>query len=167
MLGFGSSPLEILAAEAMLRGEIFCQNFTYSAAFLTGTGSALGAAGTTTVPIQINQDSDFVVQAMQLQSWTAADTPEVDPDYLATLTVAGSGRQLMNQAQHVLTLMGSYAINKFPNRLPFPYLLTANTTFNVQLQNRSATAANRVDVSFTGFKVFYTGGDRTQIFHVL
>lgn len=167
MEGYGSSPLEIMAREAMLRGEVYCQNFTYSAQFLTGTDSALAASGTTSVNTNINADSDFIVQATNLQSWTAADTPEVDPDYTILLVVAGSGRQLMNQAQHVLTVTGSYAINKIPNRLGYPILLSANTTLTTTLTNRSSTAANRVDVAYIGFKVFYMGNStREDIFRI-
>jgi len=165
MQGFGSSPLEIMAQRAMLAGEIFCQAFWYSAPFLDGTASDLAANGTTSVQTQINSDSDFIFQSVNLQSWTAADTPEVDPDYLITLIMAGSGRQLMNNAQHVLNVTGSYAINRIPNVLKFPVLLSANNTFTTTLQNLSAVAPTRVDVSYQGFKVFYTGGTRLKIFH--
>jgi hypothetical protein len=73
----------------------------------------------------------------------------------------------MNQAQHVLTLFGSYAINKAPQRLPYPFLITAKSTLNVQLQNIGATDQTRTDVAMIGFKVFYTGGNRRDVFHVL
>lgn len=168
--GYGSSPLEIMACNAMLAGEIYCQFFTYSAVFLGAT--ALGATSTVDVPVPINADSDFVLQELNLTSFTAADTPEVDPDYTLMLTVAGSGRQLMDRAQTVQNLCGSFLINKAGgNQLPFPVLIQANNTLTVTLTNRSAVAANRVDVSLIGFKVFYIGepsiANRRQIFHVL
>jgi hypothetical protein len=168
--GFGSSPLEIMACNAMLTGEIYCQFFSYSAVFQSTT--ALGATSTVDVPVPINADSDFILQELNLSSFTAADTPEVDPDYLLMLTVAGSGRQLMDRAQTVQNLCGSFLINKAGgNQLPFPVLIQANNTLTVTLTNRSAVAANRVDVSLIGFKVYYIGepetANRRAIFHVL
>lgn len=156
--GFGNSPIEIMASQAMLRGEAYLSEFSYSAQFLTGTGTALGAGGTATSPIQINADSDFVAQECNLIAFTAADTPETNPDFLLTLVTAGSGRQLMNQAQHVMTFCGGFVgTNCLQDyaKLVFPILLIANTQFTVTLQNRSATVQNFVEVTFKGFKVNY------------
>ena len=170
---FGASPLEIMAMNAMLQGQVFCQAFTYSALFLTGTGTALAANGTTIVPIQITADSDFISQELNLVSFTAADTPEVNPDYTLLMTINGSGRQLMDQAQSVNNLCGNFFDNRVPNHLPFPYLIQANNTISVQLINRSVVAANRVDVSMIGFKVYYLSNPdgspttRQQVFHTL
>lgn len=172
--GFGSSPIEIMASEAMLRGEVYLAGFTYSATWLTGTGTALGANATVDSPLNINADSDFVVQELNLVSFTAADTPETNPDYLLTIVVAGSGRQLMNQGQHVMNYTGAFAATngvQVPMRLPMPILLSANTGVTNTLQNRSAVGANRVDLMFRGFKVFYLGpggfNNRQKIFHAL
>lgn len=171
MEGFGASPIETMAKEAMLRGEAYLAEFSYSAQFLTGTGTALGANGTATSPININADSDFVAQECNLMAFTAADTPELNPDFLLLLVSAGSGRQLMNQAQHIMTFCGGFtgtdALQRFA-KLPMPLLLPANTQFAVTLTNRSATAQNFVEINFKGFKVYYLrGGNRTNIFHAL
>lgn len=164
MVGFGASPLELMATDAELRGEIHCEGFAYSAAWITGTNSALGASATVDVPVQINNDSDFIVQEINLTSWSAANTIINEPDYLLTLIQAGSGAQIMNQAQHVLNYCGSYDTDRVPGRLSYPILLDANGTLTCTLQNRSAVAANRVDLAFRGFKVFYDRGNREQIF---
>lgn len=166
MVGFGASPLELMATDAMLRGEVFCQHFTYSASWITGTNSALGANATVDQQIQINADADFIVQEVNLVSWSAANTIINEPDYLLTIIQAGSGAQLMNAAQHVLTMCGAYDTDRFPARLGYPILLKANATLTNTLQNRTAVAANRVDLAYIGFKVFYTGGNRRQIFHI-
>lgn len=167
MLGFGASPIELMTTDAMLRGEIFCAEFSYSAAWITGTATALGANATVDVQIQINSDADFVVQEMNFLSFSAAGTVIALPDYLLTLVVAGSGRQIMNQAQPIRTLCGSYATSDVPGRLPFPLLLGANTTFTCTLANRTAVASNRADLVFRGYTVKYTGGNRQQIFHTM
>jgi hypothetical protein len=166
---YGTSPLEIMACNAMLAGEIYCQFFVYSAVFTGAT--ALGATATVDVPVPINADSDFIVQELNLTSFTAADTPEVDPDYTMMLTIAGSGRQIMDRAQTVQNLAGSFLINKVPHTLPFPVLIQANNTVTTTLTNRSAVASNRCDVSLIGFKVYYIGdpstANRRTIFHIM
>lgn len=167
MLGFGTSPLELMASDAMLRGEIFCEAFTYSAAYITATNTALAANGTTEVQTQINSDSDFVIQEINVTSTTAAGTFLAVPDYLILIVIAGAGRQIMNQAQMVANFAGSYNSNQIPGRLPMPKLVQASNTISTTLTNRTAVAANRADVMYKGFKIFYTGGNRQQIFHVL
>ncbi len=164
-MGFGASPLELMATNAMLLGQIYCEMFTYSAEWLTGTATALAANGTTDVQIQFNSDSDFVIQEMEFLSWSAAGTIIAIPDYLLTLTVAASGRQLQNRPQSVRNLAGSYATSDNPCKLPFPRLMQMNTTLTCTLVNRTGTASNRAELALRGFKVFYTGGQRTNIFH--
>lgn len=165
--GFGSSPIELLAADAMLRGEIFCTDFTYSAAWIAGTATALGASATVDSPVQINADSDFVIQEIEFLSYSALDTIIATPDYLLQIIMAGSGRAIMNQAQHVMNYTGSYQANRVPCLLGYPLLIPSNSTITCTLQNRTVTASNRAELMFRGFKVFYTGGNRQQIFHVL
>lgn len=166
-MGYGTSPIELMAAEAMLKGQIYCEHFTYSAAFITGTPTALGATSSTEVQIQINGDSDFVMQEFNFTAETAAGTFLASADYLILLVVSGSGRQLMNQAQHIENLFGNFQSANNPHYLPMPKLIQASNVLSVTLTNRTAVAANRVDVAFIGFKVFYTGGSRQTIFHLL
>lgn len=169
---FGSSPIELLAADAMLRGAIFCQSFTYSAQWLTGTTTALGATATVPVITQITSDSDFVVQEIQFNSWSAAGTIIVDPDYTLMLTIA-SGRPWFDQVQPIRNLVGSYASTQQPNSLPFPRLIPAQSTLTSTLANRTGTASNQAVLSFMGFCVYYQSNQdgspatRQQIFHAL
>lgn len=168
MLGFGTSPLELMASDAMLRGEVFCEHFTYSAAWVTGTATALGASATgVEVQVQINADSDFLIQEMNLTAETAVGVFLATPDYLLTIVIAGAGRQIMNQAQHVANITGSFQNGQVMGRLPMPKLVQASNTISCSLTNRTAVAANRVDLALRGFKIFYSGGNRQQIFHVL
>jgi len=173
MNGFGDSPMEIAACQAMLDGRAFLQAFTYSASWQMGTNTALGANGTVEIAVQINADADFLIQEMDFTSTTAAGTFLATADYLLTLTLSGSGRQLMNQSQMIANIAGSYQANQVPRRMTMPVLVLANSTITCNLVNRTAVAANRADFSMHGFKVYYTQGrdgtvgDRTQIFHVL
>lgn len=176
MNGFGTSPLEIMATDAMLQGLIYCDEFSYSAQYITGTATALGSLGTVDVQVQINGDSDFIVQEQNLTAFDNATPPVIvaSPNLLATIVRAGSGREIMNQADHVLNLFGSFAATRFPGRKPITGLIQANNTLTVRLQNLSTTVFSRVSVTFRGFKVFYTvnpaskaQGNRQDIFHAL
>lgn len=164
---FGDSPIELMAANAMLQGKIYCESFTYSALWLTGTSSALAASSSTDQQIQINSDSDFVIQQQNFVSWSALDTIIANPDYLLNIVMAGSGRQIFDRPQAMVNQCGNFASNKIPGSLPFPRLLQANNTVTCSLTNRTVTAANRAELAFRGFKIFYLNGTRQQIFHVL
>jgi hypothetical protein len=178
MIGFGTSPLELLASEAMLANLVYCDEFYYSAAWIGGTSTQMGALDTVEVQIQINADSDFIVQGYQLVAFSDADTIVDNPNFVLTLTRAGSGRQVMNQSQHVLALTGSGQNGRFPSRKGMPAIVQSNNALSCKLQNLSNTdysgAGGRIDLTLEGFKVFYTTdprtgqqGDRVKIFHVL
>jgi hypothetical protein len=162
--GYGLSPIEILACEAMLAGQIYCQNYVYSAQWLTGQASALGATSTVEQTTQINGDSDFVVQRIHLAAWSAVDTPITDPDYVLQIQIGGSARNLFDKPIGVNAIIGSFLSDKQPNNLPFPYLVEMNNNLVATLTNRSSTAANRVDLAYDGFRIFYQGaGDTDQM----
>ena len=174
MNSFGTSPLELMACDAMLQGLVYLDEFAYSASFQTGTATALAANGTTDVQIAINSDSDFICLEMNLISWSGAGTIIAAPDYLLTIIRSGSGREIFNQPQPVLNIAGNYSSsNSFPGRMPVSSLYQSNQTITVRLQNRTGTASNRADFTMRGFKVFYQTnaqgmtGDRQSIFHAL
>lgn len=168
---YGTSPLEIMACDAMLKGLIYCYGFTYSALWFGAT--ALGANGTVNQVTQISADSDFVIQRMNLLSYTAADTPEVNPDFTLNLTIAGTGTNLMDSPQHVNNIVGNFFDNRVPNDLPMPILIPANNNLTAQLVNRSAQAQNFTQISYIGFRVKYLADQngspttRQQVFHCL
>ncbi len=176
--GFGVSPLEIMATDAILQGLAWCDEFAYSAAYIIGTPTALGSLATIDVQILINGDSDFVVQEANITAFDNANPPVLvpDPNLLMTLIRGGSGREVMNQPQHVLNMLGGFASNKQQGRVPFCALLGNSQILTVKLQNLSTTVFSRVDVAFRGFKVFYlqtqtqqgpVTGNRQMIFHVM
>lgn len=174
MQGFGVSPLELMACEAMLSGVAFLDEFVYSAAWIKDTATELKALQTVPVQIQINSDSDFIFQEANLVAFFQDDILD-NPNYLLTITRAGSGREVMNQAQHVLNITGSHqSLGRVPGRKPMPGLIQANSSLTLSLQNLTSDVPDRVDVALLGFKVFYianpaTGqtGNRQTIFHAL
>jgi hypothetical protein len=173
MNSFGVSPLEIMACDAMLQGLVFLDEFVYSAAWIKGTSTELPALGTIDVQVQINSDSDFIFQESNLVSFVEDDILD-NPNYLLTVIRAGSGREVMNQAQHVLNITGSHqSLGRVPGRKPMPGLIQANSTLTCRLQNLTSDVPDRVDLALIGFKVFYTvaptggQGNRQTIFHAL
>ena len=173
MNGYGVSPIELQACEAALMGLAYLDEFTYSAKWTATT--ALGSGATIQVPIQINSDSDFVVQEQNLIAFDNQATPVVVavPNLLCTITRAGSGREVMDDAQHIMNIFGNYGPALNQGRNPMPALWTAKNTINVTLQNLTTTVFSRIQASFRGFKVFYIAnaqgqmGDRQSIFHAL
>jgi len=150
---FGNSPIEIMAMQAMLQGWVYCYGFTYTA-LMFGT-NALGVSGTQTVTTQITSDSDFVIQRINLVSYTALDTPEGDPDFTMQLTIAGSAINLMDAPVHVNNVVSNFLNNRVPNDLPFPILIAANQNLSVTTVNRTVTAQNFTQYAYVGFKVKY------------
>ncbi len=163
---FGTSPIELLATDAMLRGAIFCNGYVYSARWLTGTSSALAATSSTDQVIQITSEADFVVQAMTFNAWSAVDTIITDPDYTIMITIS-SGRPWFDSAQSLRDILGSYTTNHEPTTLFMPRLIPAQSTLTVTLTNRGNTAANRASLSLQGFNVYYQTQTRQDVFHAL
>lgn len=175
MIGFGTSPLEILASQAMVAGLCYLDEFAYVASFITGTPTALGASTDVTVPVRINSDSDFIALQYNLIAYSGAGAGAVtDPNVLVQITRSGSGRMLMSAPVHTALMCGSYDnTNAIPGVLPISSLYQGNSQVDLRLINLSTVAFDRVDFAFRGFKVFYqmnasgVTGNRQMIFHAL
>lgn len=176
---YGTSPLEIMAAAAMLKGLAYLDEFAYSVSWIAGSPTGLGANATQPIQLQINSDSDFIAQQYNLTAWSAAGTLTVNPDFLLLITRAGAGRDIFNGAQPVANICGNFfdTDRNYPGLLPISSLYQGNGTVTITLTNRTATNFNtgtaRVDLTLRGFKVFYQTnaqgqtGNRQDIFHAL
>jgi hypothetical protein len=164
---YGDSPLELLAADAMLRGTINCNSYTYNADFLTGTNAAIGANSTVIVPIQITSEADFMCQRLTATCWgSAAGTLLVDPDFTVNIAIS-SGRPWFNAPMILRNIMGTFAAANQVANLPFPRLIPLNSTLTVTVVNRTAVAANFLQIVLAGFNVYYQSETRSQVFHTL
>jgi hypothetical protein len=165
---YGSSPVELLATDAMLRGLIFCNAYTYNADFLAGTAQAIPASATSVQQVvQITSEADFVVQQLSAIDWSAAGTLLQDPDYTLNIQIS-SGRPWFNAPLSVRGIAGMYAAAELPSLLPFPRLIPLNSTLTVTVTNRTAVAANFFQIALIGFNVYYqAGGNRNTVFHAL
>jgi hypothetical protein len=123
--------------------------FTYDAFW-----NPLGANANVTVNVPVQADSDFVLRALALESYSAVGVLVVAPDYLITIFDSGSGRALMNQPVHVGNITGSAQL---PFILPEAKLIAAASIIQVTLLNNTAVAAV-VHVDLIGFKLFYKPG---------
>lgn len=183
MFGYGSSPLEILACQAMVSGLVYLDEFTYSTFWQAGTDTALAAGGDKTTRIQINSDSDFIAQQYNLYVTGGGGDDIVGlDDYFITITRAGSGRDIMNNPQKVFNFLGNYFRGNqsviangtnTPGWKSITSLYQGNSTVSIRLQNPTTRTPFRVEFAMVGFKVFYQTnragqtGNRQDIFHAL
>ena len=123
--------------------------FYYSAIFNT-----LGANATATIGVPITNDSDFVLDAVNIISYSAAGIVVPLPDYQIALADTGSGRNLQDQPIHVGNVSGTGQLSFI---LPEPKIFKGSATIQVTLVNNTAVAA-KVDVALIGRKIFYLGG---------
>jgi hypothetical protein len=184
MYGYGASPLEVLACQAMIQGLIYMDQFWYSTSWIAGTPTALTANGDKTTQIQVNSDSDFIAQEYHLSAKRNATDQFVQlPPFLITITRSGSGRNLMTEPQLISNVCGNYGgyaldtnsnqYANYPSRLSITSLYQGNGTVSIRLQNPMAQDWAEVRFSMFGFKVFYqtnqqgVTGNRQDIFHAL
>lgn len=113
-------------------------------------------AGTTgTGNINIQADSDFVVQKLTYFADTdkqpQTDSSRVIPLINVNITDSGSGRNLMETAIPVPNLFGT---GQIPFILPQPKLFLARSTIAITVTNFSAVTVYNLKLSFIGYKVF-------------
>lgn len=120
----------------------------------TATWNPLGAGATTPVQVQFQNDSDFIICKQMITAYSAVGVLVLLPDYLVTILLTGTGRQYQDAPQHVGNAFGTAQL---PYILPEPKLVPGGSQMTVTLQNLTAVAA-RVDISFSGMKVFYKAG---------
>lgn len=125
--------------------------FLYSVTFanLTAAGTA---NATQSLPVQIQSDSDFVIQSLLRVGTDAATGLTFFDRVPATLllTDTGSGRALSDAPVHIEAYCGD-AQN--PGWNPFPKRMGSASTLNVQATNLG-TVALTLRIYFAGFKVF-------------
>lgn len=178
MIGFGTSPFEILASQAMVAGLCYLDEFAYTAPFVVGTPTELGPSGDVTVPVRINSDSDFIClqyNAIGFAVGTPTPTLVPNPNILVNITRSGSGRQLMASPVHIGLMCGNYqdGTGNIPGVLPISSLYQGNSQVDIRLINQSNIDFSRLDFVLRGFKVFYQmnqagqTGNRQMIFHAL
>lgn len=117
----------------------------------------LAVAGSANDVINIEADSDFILQKLTFQadlSGAAQDhSTRVIPNVLVQLIDTGSGRQLMQNPVPIPNIFGTGAI---PFILPNPRLFMRNSTIQVAYTSFEAASVPTIRLSFIGYKVYGT-----------
>jgi hypothetical protein len=140
---------KMLAAKRILRDPFF----------YTANIASLAAGANTTNNINIQADSDFLIQALAYMADVAqgaqTQSSQVIPLCTVLLTDSGSGRQFMDSDSPVNAIMGMNGSQPFI--LPQPKLMAARSTLVVKTTNYSAATTYAIRYVFFGVKLFSLG----------
>ncbi len=137
--------LDMHQAPTEPKPSFFAHAFSYSQVF-----RGLAAATPTTIEMPTESDSDFVLRYTTNQTERGAAVV-ADPEITMEIIDTGSGRILIQTRD--LALCGGTA--QVPYIWPEPPILRGGTTFAITLTALAGAADARVDITFTGFKVFF------------
>ncbi len=116
---------------------------------------SLSAGATDTGTINIQADSDFVMQKLayfaDVNGAAQTDGNRVVPLVDIVITDSGSGRNLMESAVPIASLFGT---GRLPFILPTPKLFLARTTITLNVANFSASTTYNLKFSMIGYKAF-------------
>lgn len=105
--------------------------------------------------INIQADSDFVVQKLTYQADIAAatqtDSSRVVPNATVQVKDTGSGREIFSLPTALTSVFGT---GQLPFILPQPKIFLARSTINITLANFDAAADYNIRLSFIGYKIF-------------
>lgn len=121
-------------------------------AYGTDFTPSIGAGATVTNPINIQNDSAFVIlSATMIETSTDNLTFLTQRPLLVNLFDSGAGRNLSSTPIHADNWFGTAELPKYWD---IPKILGPNTTFAVTVQNLDPVNARIVRVAFHGFKIF-------------
>lgn len=121
--------------------------FIYSLKF-----SAIASAVSSTQSVNIQADSDFMVQAMSASVFDNVTNAQIaSPNGLIQLTDTGSGTNLNDIFIPIVNFFGTAQL---PFTLPVPRLMAANSLLTAAFTNGVTTNAVNVYLSFIGKKLF-------------
>jgi len=117
----------------------------------------LAAGGNANDTIQIEADSDFILQKLTYEADIAGaaqtNNTRVIPNVLVQLTDTGSGRQLM---QNPIPIPSFFGIGAIPFILPNPRLFMRNSTIQVAFSSFEAAITPSIRLAFIGYKIYGT-----------
>lgn len=123
----------------------------------TAESLALAAAGNSNTIINIESDSNFLLQKFSYQADIAAAAFTANTRPIPNVTIqlidSGSGRQLMQNPVPVSSFMGD---GQLPFILPNPRLFLANSTIQIAFANFDTAVTYNIRLSFIGYKIYGT-----------
>lgn len=118
---------------------------------------AIAAGGSANDVINIEADSDFILQKLAYQADNAGaqqtDSTRVIPNVTVQITDTGSGRQLMQNPVPIESFFGYGAL---PFILPNPRIFMRNSTIQIAFTSFEAAATPNVRLAFIGYKIYGT-----------
>ena len=118
---------------------------------------ALAPAGSANDIINIEADSDFILQKFAWQADIAAAAYTTNtrpwPNVTVQLIDSGSGRQLMQNPIPVTSFMGD---GQLPFILPNPRKFLRNSTIQIAFTNFDAAVTYNLRLAFIGYKIYGT-----------
>lgn len=118
----------------------------------TASLTSLAAGSSNADQVQIEADSDFLINKMMFTVFDAANGALVaSPNLTVQLTDSGSGRNLFDEPQAITAIAG---IGQLPFIPPVAKLLRAKSTFTVTFANRSAATLYNIALSMAGTKLY-------------
>lgn len=119
--------------------------------------AAIAVAGSANDVINIEADSDFILQKLTYHADIAGaaqtDATRVVPNVTIQITDTGSGRQLMNNPIPIPSIFGT---GELPFILPNPRLFMRNSTIQVAFTSFEAAITPDVALAFVGYKIYGT-----------
>ncbi len=126
--------------------------YTYEAEAL-----ALAFGGSANDVINIEADSDFIMQKLSFQADIAGaaftDSTRVIPNISVQLVDTGSGRQLM---QNPIPIPSMFGWGELPFVLDNPRKFLRNSTIQVAFTNFDAAVTYNIRLAFIGYKIYGT-----------
>jgi len=118
---------------------------------------AIAPAGSANDIINIEADSDFILQKFAYQADIAAAAYVLNTTPIPLITIqlidSGSGRQLMQNPIPVSSFMGN---GQLPFILPNPRKFLRNSTIQVAFTNFDAAVTYNIRLAFIGYKIYGT-----------
>jgi len=118
---------------------------------------AIAPAGSANDIINIEADSDFILQKFAYESDIAAAAYVLNTTPVPLITIqlidSGSGRQLMQNPIPVSSFMGN---GQLPFILPNPRKFLRNSTIQVAFTNFDAAVTYNIRLAFIGYKIYGT-----------
>lgn len=156
----GIDPFLAILYSQFLAGNVWLEDFTFSASWTPLAAAASGAAAQTSIDSGI----DFIVQQMNLSAFKEDDTEIPNPQLLLEAQETSGRANWSDQPIAVGNWCGNLRFG-MAGWLPTPRYVRGSNQINWKLTNRDAVAYN-VDLAIKGMRVTYTGVSREQLFKV-
>ncbi len=122
----------------------------------TANIGTLAAGISSTTRIQIESDSQFVVQKLTYFVTDSSETSQTDatrivPNLALSIVDTGSGRNLQNDSIPITSICGT---GELPHILATPKTFKANSIITVQVSNFATTNYANIFINFIGKKIF-------------